>query len=144
MDTLVDNPAFRPYAVCTAILVLKAMAATLYTGLQRQRSRGYVNEEDARVFGQGAPVRAEEAPGVAHALRIQRNDAENLPAFFAIGLVYVLSGASASGAAIYCWTYTISRIVHMVAYANHLQPWRAIAYFVGFLCLVGMSVQVLF
>jgi glutathione S-transferase len=144
MDALVDNPAFRPYAVCTAILVLKAMAATLYTGLQRQRSRGYVNEEDARVFGQGAAVRAEEAPGVAHALRIQRNDAENLPAFFAIGLVYVLSGASASGAAIYCWTYTISRIVHMVAYANHLQPWRAIAYFVGFLCLVGMSVQVLF
>jgi hypothetical protein len=32
----------------------------------------------------------------------------------------------------------------MVAYVNHLQPWRAIAYVVGFLCLVGMSVQVLF
>ena len=144
MDALIDDPAFRSYAICTAILVLKAMAATLYTGLQRQRVGGYVNAEDARVFGQGGAARAEEAPAVAHALRIQRNDAENLPAFFAIGLVYVLTEASATGAAIYLWTYTVSRILHMIAYVNHLQPWRAIFYFVGLLCLVGMSVQVLF
>jgi glutathione S-transferase len=80
---------------------------------------------------------------VAHALRIQRNDGENIPLFFAIGLVYVLSGASAFGAAVYSWTFTISRLLHWVAYLNHVQPWRAICYFAGYLSILGMAVQIL-
>ena len=95
MDTLVNNPAFRTYALCCSILALKLIWSSVYSGIQRQRSKGYINAEDARTFG-GADVQAapaEVAP-VSHALRIQRNDAENLPAFFAIGLIFVLSGAS--------------------------------------------------
>ena len=143
MEGLIDNPAFRTYAICTAILVLKSMAAAVFTGVKRQRVQAYANTEDARTFGESSTADTAEHPAVAHALRIQRNDAENLPAFFAIGLVYVLSGASPTGAAIYLWTYTIARLLHMVAYANHLQPWRTIAFTVGFLCLIGMSVSVL-
>jgi glutathione S-transferase len=145
MAELMDNPAFRTYAVCCSILVLKLFWSSVYTGVQRQRSQGYANPEDARVFGnEGATAAEREAAAVDHGLRIQRNDAENLPAFFAIGLVFVLSGASASSAAVYLWTFTIARLLHTFFYTMRLQPWRALSFMVGALSLVGMAVQTLF
>lgn len=144
MNMLTEVPGFETYATCVGILAIKMLLSGVYTGVQRQRTAGYINEEDARVFGQGAAAVPSEHPDVAHALRIQRNDCENIPIFFAVGLVYVLSGASASGAAIYCWTYTLARVGHTVAYTFHLQPWRALLYGVGSLTLLGMAVQVVF
>lgn len=145
METLAANPAFRSYALCSAILGLKMLLSAVYTGSRRQKHHGYVNAEDARVFGgPGDGAAVEEAPAVAHALRIQRNDLENIPLFFAIGLLYVLTGASAFGAAVYCWTFTIARIVHTVCYVNHLQPWRALSFGVGALATLGMIVQIAF
>jgi uncharacterized MAPEG superfamily protein len=143
MTDLMADPAFRSYAVCSAILALKMLLSGSYTTLMRMRNQGFVNDEDAKAFG--APsASAIEHPAVAHALRIQRNDGENIPLFFAVGLVYVLSGASAFGAAAYCWTFTIARILHTVAYTYHLQPWRAIFYGVGYACIVGMVLQIVF
>jgi len=140
MQGLMENPAFRTYAVCSAILAVKMLLTGNYTTLQRMRNKGFVNKEDASAFG-GTPSEQEQ-PAVAHALRIQRNDLENIPLFFVIGLIYVLAGGSPFGAAVYCWTFTIARVLHWVAYLNHLQPWRAICYFVGYLCILGMAVQI--
>jgi uncharacterized MAPEG superfamily protein len=142
MESLATDPAFQTYATCSAILALKMLLGGNYTTLQRMRNKGYVNEEDARTFGGAAS--AVEHPSVAHALRIQRNDLENIPLFFAIGLIFVLSGASAFAASAYCWTFTVARLVHTVVYTLQLQPWRAISYFVGYLAIFGMSVQILF
>jgi glutathione S-transferase len=144
MQDLMENPAFRTYAICCSILVLKLFWSSVYTGVQRQRSQGYANPEDARVFGgPGVQAGVEEVPAVAHGLRIQRNDNENLPAFFAIGLVFVLAGASPRAAAVYLWTFTIARVLHTVFYTRHMQPWRAISFLVGALAVVGMAVQTL-
>ena len=142
MEELMQNPAFQSYAVCSAILAIKMLLTGNYTTAQRMRNKGFVNLEDAKSFG-GMPSE-QEHPAVAHALRIQRNDLENIPLFFAIGLIFVLNGASPSGAWWYCWTFTLARLVHWVAYLNHLQPWRAICYFVGYLCILGMAVQIIF
>jgi len=144
VDTIWGNPAFRTYAICTAILVVKMIFSAVYTGSRRQAHQAYINSEDASVFGGDGVGSAEvEAPAVAHALRIERNDLANIPAFWAIGLVYVLAGASATGAAIYFWTFTIARIVHTVMYMNHMQPWRAVSFGVGALATLGMCVSVL-
>lgn len=144
MEPLLDTPAFRTYALCSSILALKMILSAFYTGSRRQRHQAYVNPEDAEVFGKGG-VRAgtKEAPEVAHALRIQRNDLENIPAFFAIGLVYVLAGATPRGAAAYFWLFTLVRVAHTVVYMRNLQPWRAICYGVGVLCMLGMITQIL-
>jgi prostaglandin-E synthase 1 len=142
MDVLLNNPAFRTYALCAAILAFKMILSAVYTSISRGRSGGYVNPEDATAFGKGASAAEVERPAVAHALRIQRNDLENIPAFFAIGLIYVLLGASPFGAAVYCWTFTIARVLHTLAYMAHLQPWRAIAYLVGVACMIGMIAQI--
>ena len=142
MQELMNNEAFHSYAVCSAILALKMLLAGNYTSIQRTRNKGFVNEEDARMFGGDA--RPTEHPAVAHALAIQRNDLENIPLFFAIGLIFVLNGANAHAAWWYGWTFTFSRLAHWVAYLNHLQPWRAIFYLVGYLCIFGMSFQIVF
>jgi len=142
MEELMRNQAFQTYAVCSAILAVKMLLTGNYTSLQRMRTKGFVNEEDAKSFGGKADPT--EHPAVAHALRIQRNDLENIPLFFAIGLIYVLNGASASAAWWYCWTFTIARLAHWVAYMNHLQPWRAICYFIGYLSILGMAVHIVF
>lgn len=141
METLIENPAFRTYALCCSILALKLFWSSVYSGIQRQRNAGYINPEDARVFGKGVEAAPAEAPAVAHALRIQRNDAENMPAFFAVGLIFVLSGASPASAAAYLWTFTIARVLHTFFYTNGMQPWRALAFGAGALSVIGMSVQ---
>lgn len=141
---LLNDPAFRTYATCSAILAVKMLLSGTYTSLMRVRHKGFVNEEDARAFAPGTASGAVEHPAVAHALRIQRNDGENIPPFFAIGLIFVLSGASPFGAAAYCWTFTVARLVHTVVYLARLQPWRALAYLTGYLCILGMAVQIAF
>jgi uncharacterized MAPEG superfamily protein len=118
--------------------------SAIYTGVQRQRHQGYINAEDARTFGaSSARAGTAEAPAVAHALRIQRNDLENIPLFFAIGLAYVLAGASPLGALAYCWTFTLARIAHTIAYTWNLQPWRAVFFAIGALALLGMIVHII-
>ncbi len=144
MDGFIGNPAFGSYALCSAILGLKMLFSAIYTGTQRQKHAGFINSEDARVFGPtGAAAAAQETSAVAHALRIQRNDLESIPLFFTIALIYVLLGATPFGARVYCWTFTIARVVHTYCYTNHLQPWRAISFIVGALAIVGMIVQII-
>ncbi|MBM4269071.1 MAG: MAPEG family protein [Deltaproteobacteria bacterium] len=142
MDGLLADPAFQTYAVCTSILAIKMLLTGNYTAVMRVRNRGFVNPEDAKTFGGGSSE--QEHPAVAHALRIQRNDLENIPLFWAVGLVFVLNGASPSAAWWYCWTFTIARLGHWLAYLNHLQPWRAIFYGIGYACVLGMAIQIIF
>ena len=142
MADLMNDAAFRTYAVCASLLAIKMLLTGNYTTMMRMRNKGFVNPEDAKSFG-ATPAELEH-PAVAHALRIQRNDLENIPLFWAVAIVFVLGGASASAAWWYCWTFTVARFAHWIAYLNHLQPWRAIFYFVGYLCILGMAVQIIF
>jgi uncharacterized membrane protein YecN with MAPEG domain len=144
MDTLLANPAFRTYAFCSAILGIKMIYSAVYTGTRRQAHQGFINTEDAAVFGPpGATVVPQETPEVAHALRIQRNDLESIPLFFAIGLIFVLTGASPFGAKFFCWTYTLARLAHTYFYQNHIQPGRAISFIIGATATALMILRIL-
>jgi uncharacterized MAPEG superfamily protein len=143
MDTLLENPAFRAYALCCAILGVKMLASAVYTGTRRQKVGGFINPEDAKRFGQpGVEVKSEEAPEVARALRIQRNDLENIPLFFAIGLLYVLTGASPFGATLLFGLFTLARVAHTVVYTRGLQPARAICFVTGVACTLVMIFRI--
>ena len=144
IDYFLAHPSFRTYALCAAILGLKMIFSAIYTGVQRQRHQGYINAEDARTFGNAsARAGSEESPAVAHALRIQRNDLENIPLFFAIGLVFIFCRASPLSTIVLCWTFTLARIAHTIAYTWNLQPWRAIFYGIGTLALLAMIVHII-
>jgi len=143
MEPFLGDPAFRTFAICSAILVLKMLGVSFYTATQRRTSGGYTNPEDTAFADEGVIASEVENPAVARALRLHRNDMENIPLFFAIGLIYVLLGASAFGAAVYFWSFTISRVLHSFAYARGMQPARALLWAFGTLCLIGMSFSVL-
>ncbi len=144
MNLLSGNEAFQTYALCSAILVIKMFLSAAYTATRRRKTQGFVNPEDAATFGsKGTEAGPTEQPEVARALRIQRNDLENIPVFFAIALVYVLSGASGFGAAAYCWTFTIARLAHTAAYMGEMQPARTLFFSIGALANLGMAVNVI-
>ena len=63
--------------------------------------------------------------------------------FFAIGLIYVLSGASPLGAKICFPIFTGARVLHSIVYVRALQPWRTMSYAISALSLVAMSVLIL-
>lgn len=138
MDTWIGDPAFRTYALCSAILAIKMLVAGNYTTFQRFRTRVFLSEEDARTLG----GEVGDHPSVLRAMNVHRNDLENIPVFWAVGLIFVLDGASADATAAWCWTFTASRLVHWAVYLVGLQPWRAIAYTVGYLATLGMAVQI--
>lgn len=143
MEALSSNAAFQSYALCSAILALKMLASAIYTASLRGRVGGFVNPEDTRFGREGAQAAEVEKPEVARALRVQRNDVENVPLFWIVGLLYVLTGASALGSAVYCWTFTISRVAHTFVYVRQIQPARALLWGLGGLCIVGMALQVM-
>jgi len=141
MPNMMNDAAFRAYAIACSILVLKMAAAGILTAATRSRVKQFLNPEDARVLG-GAGV-MQEHPDVMRMLRMHRNDLENILPFFTVGLIFVLMGASAFGAQVYFYTFTAARIVHTITYVAKMQPWRTVAFVVGTLCMVGMVVQIL-
>lgn len=141
MPQMMNDAAFRAYAIACSILVLKMLVAGILTASTRARVKQFPNPEDAGLLG-GAGV-VQEHPDVQRMLRMHRNDLENILPFFTVGLIFVLMGVSAFGAQMYFYTFTGARIVHTITYVAKLQPWRTVAYVVGVVCMVGMLVQIL-
>jgi len=141
MPQMMNDPAFRAYAIACSVLVFKMFGVALMTAATRSRAKQFLNPEDAKVLG-GADV-AQEHPDVQRMLRMHRNDLENILPFFTVGLIFVLMGVSAFAAQVYFYTFTGARIAHTVTYMARLQPWRTIAFVLGQLCTIGMLVQIL-
>ena len=141
MPQMMNDAAFRAYAIACSLLVFKMFAAAILTASTRARSKQFINPEDVRVLG-GTGVQ-EEHPDVQRMLRLRRNDLENILPFFTVALIFVLIGASAFAAQVYFYTFTGARIVHTITYVAKLQPWRTVAFVVGVACMVGMLVQIL-
>jgi prostaglandin-E synthase 1 len=138
---LMQLEPFKFYALCSAVLALNLLVLSGMTGAARARTKSFSNPEDAK--GDAKPeAGAADHPDVARVIRTHRNAVENIPMFFAIGLIYALSGASATGAKAYFITFTAARVLHSVMQLKGLQPWRSIFYGIASLCIVGMIVQI--
>ncbi len=136
-----ESPLYL-YAVCSVALFFKMFFLSLYQGYYRVGQRKYVIPEDARVFTGGSPE-AEDLPAVQRAQSAWRNDVENIPIFFGLGVVYVMVDASPAAAGYLFVGFTVARIVHSLVFLAGLQPWRTLAYSVAIACLIGMSVNIL-
>jgi prostaglandin-E synthase 1 len=140
MTTLINDPTFRLYAICCIVLCLILLFLSGYTGAVRGRNKSPGNPEDAKL---GAQERVpDEHPDVIRVGRCHRNAMENIPMFFALGLVYTLAGASATGAMVCFIGFTAARLLHVVFHLKAAQPWRSVAYGLGVLALLGMMVLI--
>lgn len=140
MTPFLDSTAFRVYAAVSAVLVLKMAVLAFATATVRGVHKQYPNPEDARFLkGDHAP----DHDTVARIKRAHANAMENEPLFMVLGLLYTLLGANPMGMQIYAYTFLIARVLHSICYVFKLQPFRTLSFTIGWLCLVGMSVQVL-
>lgn len=141
MEEFLASAAFRVFAAVSAALVLKVVGLAYLTGAVRGLKKQYPNPEDAKVLK--GEVVASDHDTVARIGRAHRNALENEPLFILLGLLWIMLGADTEAMQIYAYTFLGARVLHSICYIFKLQPWRSMAYLVGSLCLIGMSVQVL-
>jgi|ERR1700722_15203092 glutathione S-transferase len=135
------SPAFSAYAIASTVVALHLILLAFWTGAVRGRVNTYVAAEDAKAFkGEKAGT---EHPDVIRAQRAHINALESAVPFFVVGLLYAMTGATATGAAAYYYTFVGARVLHSIFYLRGMQPWRTIAFAVGVLAIVGMAVHVL-
>lgn len=143
MATLTADPLFKTYAICSIILSVQMLVLAGLTPAKRAKHKKYLNPEDSKVSFKDATVTVgAEHEEVARVMRAHRNMNESLPMFFALGLIFILSGASPLGGTICLITFTAARVLHSIVYLKAVQPWRTAMYAIGSFALIGMMVQI--
>ncbi|MCO4746253.1 MAG: MAPEG family protein [Proteobacteria bacterium] len=143
-----DNPVFVAYAASAALLALKYLGQGWATVVAMiSTDSGLMNPEDFKKTPFNAnprPEQAEEAGSVGRSRRMHRNDTENLPPFFAIGLLFVLAEPSLMWARILLYGVVGARFGHALAYATgQIHEVRAGFFSLGSLLTMGMAGWVL-
>lgn len=136
---LIDLVQFKIFAAVSAILILKLVINAFAVGTVRGLRKRWSSPEDAKLIGGST----DHDDLVERLRRIHLNSLENEIPFIAVGLLFVLVGTPVIGIQAYGYTFLAARIIHAGCYLAALQPFRTLAFGVGALCIVGMSVQVL-
>ncbi len=139
MNALVPNLAL--YALFAAALVTLLFAIDLASGLLRVRSGTTPNPEDAVTVRRGATLSATDPEAVARAARAHRNAMANVLPFLLSMFLWVILGAPRPWVLYVSAIFTGARVVHAIAYLAGVQPWRSLAFAVGFGCFVVTLVQ---
>ncbi|KAI8908922.1 hypothetical protein EDD86DRAFT_267095 [Gorgonomyces haynaldii] len=143
----------RILALTTTALVLKFYVTTTIQGGKRFKG-GSRPPEDAKLSlnpkgkNQGFLPKEDDHPAskkaVAEDLRWQRivlNDLENIPIGLAVGFVSVYVGANKFVNSLALLTFCGARIAHSYAYANQLQPHRAMFWFLGVASVLTLGIN---
>ncbi|XP_068201920.1 microsomal glutathione S-transferase 1-like [Palaemon carinicauda] len=109
-----DNPVFANYVFFAAVLALKVILMSPLTAYYRMTKRVFTNPEDVKTMDAKGPILND--PQVERIRRAHQNDIENIPAFWILGLLYILTDPTEFVSKILFRTYTISRIVHTISY----------------------------
>ena len=112
-----------------------------YTSILRIRHRVFATPEDYRF--QGLSPEAQTREDIERARRAHRNDLENILPFFGVGLLYAFTGPSTTAAAIYYFGFAAARIAHSICYIAELQPHRTIAFGIGLVLMLVMTLSTL-
>jgi glutathione S-transferase len=149
MDTFtLSNPVFVTYVIAASIMVLKIMLQGWITVVRMMsKGAGFVSPEDAKAGLANPKPRAGQLDAnddVERSRRIHRNDLENIPAFLAVGLLFVAIGPPLAAAQWLMYGFVAARLMHTVAYSTaQSHEVRATFYTVGSLIVIAMAVWVL-
>ncbi|KAI9590153.1 microsomal glutathione S-transferase 1 [Glossina fuscipes] len=136
------NDVFKAYLFWSAVLVLKMLAMSWLTAVQRVATNTFANAEDC--FRRKDKVKYDEAR-VERVRRAHRNDMENILPFFIIGFLYVLTDPSKFLAINLFRIVAFGRLIHTLVYAVVCvpQPARALSFAVAHLSTAYMAYHVL-
>ena len=142
------NPVFATYAVAASLMGLKLMAQGWVTVVRMMGAQGgFASPEDAKksvANPNPRPGQLDVNDDVERSRRIQRNDLENIPAFLAIGLLFVAINPPLAAAQWLMYGFVAARLAHTIAYStaqNH--EVRATFYSIGSLIVIAMAIWVL-
>ncbi|UCF76780.1 MAG: MAPEG family protein [Betaproteobacteria bacterium] len=143
-----QNPVFATYAIAAALMILKMMGQgwmTVYRMLKI--SSGWASPEDLQaglINRNPHAAQLERNDYVDRSRRIHRNDLENIPAFLACGLLFVLADPSLLLAQILMYGFVATRLVHTLVYATkQSHEVRASFYTVGSVIVIVMALYML-
>ncbi|MFO0586201.1 MAG: MAPEG family protein [Polyangiaceae bacterium] len=141
MTSMLLGETFKVFAGCSFVLCLLMFALGFITAALRNSRKSYANAEDKSVFPKDAQYnQGADHPDVLRAMRAHRNLIESLLPFSILGVIYVVSGASATGAMVCMIAFTVARILHAIVYLKEAQPWRTAFFAVGIFSMIGMMV----
>jgi glutathione S-transferase len=125
------------FVVCCAILCLETTGFGVATAVVRRKRNIWLNEEDAQRFS--GTVADIEDRDVARLLRVHRNQLENVVPFFALGLLWVATGASGRFGNVLFVGFTASRMLHPIFYLTRMGRLRTACFTLGFGTLVVLA-----
>ncbi len=145
----IENPVFATYAIAASIMVLKIMGQGWMTVYRMLKSdSGLASPEDLQVGlinKNPRPEQLELNDYVDRSRRMHRNDLENIPAFLAVGLLFVAVDPSLILAQILMYGFVLARMLHAAAYVTkQTHEVRATFYTIGSLAVMFMAAYVLF
>lgn len=143
-----QNPVFATYAIAAALMVLKVMGQGWMTVHRMLKvSAGFASPEDLRKgLINKAPSESQLHINeyVDRSRRMHRNDLENIPAFWAVGLLFVATGPSLWLAQVLMFGFVAARLAHFWAYASSKShEVRATFYTIGSLIVIYMAIHAL-
>lgn len=143
-----DNPVFITYMIAAALMILKIMGQGWMTVYRMLKSdSGLASPEDLQtglINRNPRPEQLEVNDYVDRSRRMHRNDLENIPAFLACGLLFVIAGPSLLLANILMYTFVGARLIHALAYATkQSHEIRATFYSIGSAVVIIMAIYVL-
>ncbi len=137
MNDLMGNAAFHLFGICFLVLALKMMVVGAYTSYLRISRKVYATGED---YGMQGMNPSDEVDGeIERVRRAHRNDLENILPFLGVGILYALSEPTMLGAQINLLGFTTARVLHSIFYIQGMQPARTIAFSVGFVLMLWMT-----
>lgn len=143
-----ENPVFVTYVIAAALLVLKVMAQGWMTVYRMMKVRaGWASPEDLQkglLNTAPDPSQLDVNEYVDRSRRMHRNDLENIPAFWAAGLLFVAIDPSVWLAHVLMYGFVAARMAHFWAYTTkQSHEIRATFYTVGSLIVIYMACHVL-
>ena len=143
-----QNPVFATYMIAAAIMILKVMGQGWMTVFRMLKAKGgWASPEDLRpglINRSPDPAQLALNDYVDRSRRMHRNDLENIPAFLACGLLFVIAGPSLLLANIVMYGFVGARLLHAVAYATEQShEVRATFYTIGSVAVIFMAVYAL-
>lgn len=143
-----QNPVFVNYMIAAAIMILKVMGqgwVTVYRMLKV--GGGWATPEDLRpglINRIPDPSQLEVNDYVDRSRRMHRNDLENIPAFLACGLLFVVAEPPPMLASMLMYSFVAARFGHAIAYAtSQSHEVRATFYTIGSAAVIAMALYVL-
>jgi glutathione S-transferase len=142
------NPVFLAYVLAASVMLLKLTLQPWMTVYRMMKVRGgYRSPEDAKQ----SPLNPHPEPGqlepneyVERSRRMNLNDLENIPAFLAAGLLFVLMQPPLLLAQVLFWGFVASRAAHFLAYATaQLHDVRATLWTLSSVSVITMVVYTL-